>query len=37
VALPYSAILDAESYRRRRKSQKLIAELLRDRDAADRA
>ena len=30
VREPYSAILDAEAYRRRRKSEKLLAELLRD-------
>jgi glycosyltransferase involved in cell wall biosynthesis len=34
VREPYSAILDAEAYRRRRKSEKLLAELLRA-DEAD--
>ncbi len=33
VREPYSAILDTEAYRRRRKSEKLLAELLRDEDA----
>lgn len=33
VREPYSAILDTEAYRRRRKSDKLLAELLRDEDA----
>jgi glycosyltransferase involved in cell wall biosynthesis len=34
VREPYSAILDAEAYRRRRKSEKLLADLLRPQDAA---
>jgi glycosyltransferase involved in cell wall biosynthesis len=33
VREPYSAILDTEAYRRRRKSEKLLAELLRAEDA----
>jgi glycosyltransferase involved in cell wall biosynthesis len=37
VREPYSAILDAEGYRRRRKSERLLADLLRDGDAADGA
>ena len=34
VREPYSAILDAEAYRRRRKGEKLLAELLRHQDVA---
>jgi glycosyltransferase involved in cell wall biosynthesis len=34
VREPYSAILDTEAYRRRRKSERLIADLLRGDDAA---
>ncbi len=34
---PYSAILDTETYRRRRKSEKLLAELLRGGDAVTHA
>ena len=34
VREPYSAILDAEAYRRRRKSERLLAGLLRDEGAA---
>jgi glycosyltransferase involved in cell wall biosynthesis len=37
VREPYSAILDTETYRQRRKSEKLLAELLRDGEAAARA
>jgi glycosyltransferase involved in cell wall biosynthesis len=37
VREPYSAILDTEAYRHRRKSEKLIADLLRDEDAASDA
>ena len=33
VREPYSAILDTEAYRRRRKSEKLLGELVRDDDA----
>jgi len=33
VREPYSAILDTETYRRRRKSEKLLAELLQEADA----
>jgi glycosyltransferase involved in cell wall biosynthesis len=34
VRAPFSAILDSESYRRRRKGEKLLAELVRDDEAA---
>ena len=37
VREPYSAILDTETYRRRRKSEKLFADLFRDEDAEARA
>ena len=37
VREPYSAILDSRGYRRRRKSEKLLAELLFHADEADSA